>query len=368
MKPLHEPVYVTVAFRQPGETEVSDRGFDLKYSREENPTVRVLERELSALEGGSDALAFNSGMGAISCLYFSQLSSGDEVLLPMEAYGTTIQLAEELHKFGIRVRLAYPSAESLVEAITPGTSLVLLETMTNPTLKVIDVPEVVKRAREVGARVVVDNTFLPLVFHPLKAGADAVIHSLTKYIAGHNDVLGGAIVLGSLDASSIWHWRRRLGSIIQPVEAWLVVRGMKTLEVRFERQSRSSLAIAEFLSEHPKVSEVHYPGLRDDPHHETARRLFERSLYGGVVSFEHADGKAGAVSFLRSLRRIFPSPSLGGVESIASYPAISAAKTMPVERRKLLGITDGLIRLSVGLEDVDELIEDVDKALGGDGT
>ncbi|GAB6136044.1 cystathionine gamma-synthase family protein [Thermococcus prieurii] len=367
MRPLHEPVYITVAFAQYGEAGKSDRGFDLKYSREENPTVRVLERNLSALEGGREALAFNSGMAAISCLYLSQLSAGDEVVLPMEAYGTTVQLAEELGKFGVSVKLAYPSAESIVEAIDEGTSLVLLETVTNPTLKVIDVPEVVKGAREVGARVVVDNTFSPLVFRPLKAGADAVVHSLTKYIAGHNDVLGGAVILGDLDVSGLWHWRRRLGSIIQPVEAWLVWRGMKTLELRFERQSRSALAIAEFLSEHPKVRNVHYPGLRDDPHHETARRLFERDLYGGVVSFEHAGGKSGALSFLRSLRRIFPSPSLGGVESIASYPAKSAAKVMPPERRKLLGITDGLIRLSVGLEDEDELIEDLDRALGGGG-
>ncbi len=367
MEPLHEPVYVTVAFAQYGEAGKSDRGFDLKYSREENPTVRVLEGELSTLECGRDALAFNSGMAAISCLYLSQLSAGKEVVLPMEAYGTTVQLAEELGKFGVRVRLAYPSAESLVEAIDEGTSLVLLETMTNPTLKVIDVPEVVKRAEEVRARVVVDNTFSPLVFRPLKVGADAVVHSLTKYIAGHNDVLGGAVILGSLDVSGLWHWRRMLGSIIQPVEAWLVLRGMKTLEVRFERQSRSALAVAEFLSEHPKVVAVHYPGLRDDPYHETARRLFERSLYGGVVSFEHADGRAGVLRFLRSLRKIFPSPSLGGVESIASYPAQSAAKVMPPERRRLLGITEGLIRLSLGLEDTDELIEDIDRALGGGG-
>ncbi|AIU69839.1 cystathionine gamma-synthase [Thermococcus eurythermalis] len=364
MRPLHEPVYVTAVFRQAGETELSDRGFDLKYSREENPTVRVLEKSVSLLEGGRDALAFNSGMGAISCLYLSQLSAGSEVVVPMEAYGTTVQLAEELGKFGVRVKLAYPSAEAIAEAIGENTSLVLLETVTNPTLKVIDVPEVIKRAREVGAKVVVDNTFSPTVFHPLKAGADGVVHSLTKYIAGHNDVLGGAIVLGSLDVSGLWHWRRRLGSIIQPLDAWLVVRGMKTLEVRFERLSRNALAVAEFLSEHPRVREVHYPGLKEDPHHETARRLFERPLYGGVVSFKHAGGKGGAVGFLRSLRKIFPSPSLGGVESIASYPVMSAAKTMPPERRELLGITDDLVRLSIGIEDVDELIEDIDRALG----
>ncbi|QDA30842.1 cystathionine gamma-synthase family protein [Thermococcus indicus] len=366
MRPLHKPIYLTVAFEQVGEPGKSDRGFDLKYSREENPTVRELERKLRGLEGGKETLAFNSGMAAISCTYLSLLSKGSEVVLPMESYGTTVQLAEELGKFGVRVKLAYPSAEAIAEAISDGTSLVLVETVTNPTLKVIDVSEVAKRAREVGATLVVDNTFSPLVFRPFRAGADLVVHSLTKYVAGHNDVLGGAIVSGSPDIGELWHWRRRLGSIIQPVEAWLTLRGMKTLELRFERQSRNALAVAEFLREHPKVVEVHYPGLKDDPHHETAERLFERPLFGGVVSFE-LSGKAEAEAFLRSLRRVFPSPSLGGVESIASYPTKSAAKTMPPERRKLLGITEGLIRLSLGVEDADELIEDIDRALGGGG-
>ena len=365
MEPLHSPIYLTVAFKQAGETTLSDRGFDLKYSREENPTVRELERHLAALEGGGDALAFNSGMGAISALYISLLSAGDEVVLPMEGYGTTIQLAEELSKFGVRTKMVYPSEDDLVEAIDEGTKLVLVETITNPTLKVIDVPEVVKRAREVGAISVVDNTFSPLVFRPLKVGADASVHSLTKYIAGHNDVLGGAVVWGTLEGEELWHWRRRLGSILQPLEAWLVTRGMKTLEMRFERQSKNALAIAECLSEHPRIREVHYPGLKGDPYHETARKLFERPLFGGVVSFKHAGGKEGAKRFLCSLGRIFPSPSLGGVESLASYPVISAAKTMPRERRELLGITDDLIRLSVGLEDVEALIEDIDSALGG---
>jgi len=365
MEPLHSPIYLTVAFRQAGETSLSDRGLDLKYSREENPTVRELETHLAALEVGSDALAFNSGMAAISALYLSLLSAGDEVVLPMEGYGTTIQLAEKLSKFGVRVKLVYPSADSIVEAIGNETKLVLVETLTNPTLKVIDVPEVVKRAGEVGAVSIVDNTFSPLVFRPIKAGADGTVHSLTKYIAGHNDVIGGTVVWGNLDGEELWHWRRRLGSILQPLEAWLVLRGMKTLELRFERQSKNALAIAEFLSEHPKVREVHYPGLKEDPYHEIAKRIFERPLFGGVVSFKHADGKAGAKGFLCSLRRIFPSPSLGGVESLASYPVISAAKTMPPERRELLGITEDLIRLSVGIEDLDALVEDIDAALGG---
>lgn len=365
VKPLHDPVYLTVAFEQAGETELSDRGFDLKYSREENPTVRLLEKKVASIEGGTDSLAFNSGMAAISALYLSILRAGDEVVLPMEGYGTTIQLAEELGKFGVKVKLAYPSAEALNEAITENTRLVLTEVVTNPTLKVIDVPEVIKRAKEVGATAVVDNTFSPLVFKPLKVGADGVIHSLTKYIAGHNDVIGGALIWGDLDPENLWHWRRRLGSIIQPFEAWLIIRGLKTLELRFERQSRTAKAIAEFLNEHPKVEKVHYPGLKSDPYYSTARRIFSKPLFGGVLSFLHREGESGAKAFLRRLKKVFPSPSLGGTESLATYPVISAAKSMPEDRRRLLGITPGLIRLSVGVEDADLLIEDIDRALGG---
>ncbi|WP_457754074.1 cystathionine gamma-synthase family protein [Thermococcus sp.] len=362
---LHMPIYQTVGFRQPGTTQTSDRGFELKYSREENPTVRELELMLAELEKGKDALAFNSGMASISALYLSLLRAGDEIVLSMEGYGTTIQLAQELKKFGIRVKLAYPDADSIVGAITEDTKLVFLETMTNPTLKVIDIPEVISRAKETDTLVAVDNTFTtPLLYNPLEDKTDFVIHSLTKYIAGHNDVLSGSIIWKKSEFSEmLWHWRRRLGGIIQPFEAWLVKRGLKTLEVRFKKQSKSALAIAEFLCEHPKVEHVMYPGLKSDPYHSMAIKLFKRKLFGGVVSFEI---KEDSKKFLSSLRLIFPSPSLGGTESLASSPVISAAKTMSEEHRRILGITPHLIRLSVGLEDVNKLIEDLDRALGGD--
>ncbi|ASJ17193.1 cystathionine gamma-synthase [Thermococcus chitonophagus] len=363
MEPLHAPLYITAVFRQIGDAYLTERGTELKYSREENPTVRHLEDKLAELEGSDNALAFNSGMGAIATLYLSLLRAGDEVVLSMEGYGSTIELAKLLEKFGIKVRLAYPNAEKLCEAVSDGTKLVLVETMTNPTLKVIDVPEVAKRCREVGATLIVDNTFVtPLLYKPLKDGANFVVHSLTKYIAGHNDVVGGAILWNGPFIQDLWDWRRRLGTIIQPFDAWLIERGMRTLEVRFEKQSRSAEAIAEFLADHPKVKEVHYPGLKDDPYHEIARRLFKKGLYGGVVSFD-LGSEENALAFLRSLKKIFPSPSLGGVESIATYPVKSAVKNMEEEQRKVLGITEGLIRLSVGLEPLDDLIEDLDRAL-----
>ncbi|WP_048055284.1 cystathionine gamma-synthase family protein [Pyrococcus sp. NA2] len=364
MKPLHEPLYITAVFRQVGDAYKTHRNTDLKYSREENPTIMNLEAKLAKLEGSDHALAFNSGMSAIATVYLSLLESGDNIVLSMEGYGTTIELAKLLRKFGINTTLAYPNAESLIEAIDENTKLVLVETMTNPTLKVIDVPEVIKRCKEVGATIVVDNTFVtPLLYKPLKDNADFVVHSLTKYIAGHNDVVGGALLWNGEFIQDLWDWRRRLGTIIQPFEAWMIERGMRTLEVRFERQCKSAQAIAEFLKEHPKVKDVHYPGLKDDPYHSIARKLFERDLFGAVVTFD-VGSESNAVSFLRELRKIFPSPSLGGVESIATYPVKSAAKSMDEEQRKVLGITEGLIRLSVGLEPIDELIEDLDRALG----
>lgn len=365
MKPLHPPIYQTVAFKQTGAPGLSDRNVDLKYSREENPTVRELEKKLAKLENGKDALAFNSGMAAIGCLYMGILESGDEVVLPLEAYGSTIQLAKDLQKFGIRVKLAYPSADSIIDAIGKETKLVFLEVMTNPTLKVIDVIEVSKAAKDEGVIVAVDNTFTtPLLFTALDYG-HLVVESLTKYIAGHNDLTAGSIAWRKEEFfEDLWHWRRKLGSIIQPFDAWLVTRGMKTLEVRFERQSKNAMAIAEFLSEHPKIRVIHYPGLKSDPHHEIATKLFKKRLYGGVVSFD-TGSEQNAVSFLRSLKKIFPSPSLGGVESLATYPIKSAAKNMNEDQKRVLGITPGLIRLSVGLEDINELIEDIDNALGG---
>ncbi|AAL81390.1 cystathionine gamma-synthase [Pyrococcus furiosus DSM 3638] len=365
MEPLHYPIYLTAVFKQIGDAYLTERGTELKYSREENPTVRNLEDKLAKLENAENALAFNSGMGAISTLFLSLLKAGDEIVMSMEGYGTTIEVPKLLEKFGVRVRLAYPSAEKICETITSNTTLVFIETMTNPTLKVIDVREVAKKCREEEITLIVDNTFVtPILYRPLEDGVNFVVHSLTKYIAGHNDVTGGVILWNGKFLNDLWDWRRRLGTIIQPFDAWMVERGMRTLNVRFEKQSKNALAIAEFLQDHPKVRKVHYPGLPSDPYHGIARRLFRKDLYGGVVSFDLGSEKS-ALAFLRSLKKIFPSPSLGGVESLATYPVKSAVKNMEKETRDLLGITDGLIRLSVGIEEVDELIEDLDRALKG---
>ena len=364
------PIYLSAVYeqfdRESGEPRLSSRGVELKYSREENPTTLALERALARLEGGIDAIAFSSGMAAISALYLSKLERGSRIVVPKEAYGTTIQLARDLEKFGVEVSSAWPSAESIVEALDGGADIVLVEVVTNPTLKVVDVCEVAKACAECGATLVVDNTLAsPVLFKPLLRGAPLVVESATKYIAGHNDVVAGVVASRSLElAREMWEWRRRLGSILPPFEAYLVLRGLATLEVRFERYSKSALEIAEFLEDHPRVSEVLYPGLESSPYRQLADRLFERKLYGGVLSFRVSGGRSRALRVLRRARLVRSSPSFGGPESLLSYPVASASKFVPEEDRERLGITEDLLRLSVGLEDPADIMEDLDRALG----
>lgn len=372
-KPVVPPIYVSAVYEQVGEAQLTDRGTELKYGREENPTTRCLERVLAALEEGGDALAFNSGMAAISSLLFYKLKRGSKLLLPLELYGSTVQLAQALRELlGVELVLAWPETPDIVELIESSKpDVVFVESVTNPTLRVIDVAEVSKACEEVGCDVVVDNTFAtPLLLKPLKLGARFVVHSLTKYIAGHNDVVGGAVVAkdgrdlvkpnGEL---SLWDWRRLLGGILQPLEAYLVMRGAKTLEPRLIKASSSALKIAERLAEHPAVERVHYPGLPTSPYKKIADKLFSRPAYGAVVSFEVKGGKSAALSVLKKVKLIRPSPSLGGTESLLTYPVLSASRSLPEDVRIKLGITDGLLRLSVGLEDPEDLIEDLEQAL-----
>ena len=362
------PIYFSAIFeqliRETGEFRLSDRGFDLKYSREENPTVRILEKTFAPLEKASDCVAFNSGMAALSAALFATIKPGCRIIIPYEVYGTTLQLINDLKGFGINVVSVYPSTEDVLESINEN-DVIFVETITNPTLKVLDVKEIGKKAREENAVLIVDNTFAsPILYNPLDDGASIVVHSATKYIAGHNDVIAGLSATKERELlENIWNWRRKLGSILQPFEAYLVLRGLKTLEIRFKRKSASAKAIAEFLKEHPKVVEVHYPGLPDDPYFHTASKLFKKKLFGGVVSFKVKGGFEEAKKVVLSTEIIKPSPSFGGTESLITQPVVSAAKFIPEECRLKAGITDNLLRLSVGLEDLEDLIEDLNRAL-----
>jgi cystathionine gamma-synthase len=363
------PLYLSTIFEHPdrrtGEARKSDRGFEQKYSREENPTVRALEKVLAKLEGASEALAFNSGMASIAAVYLSALSSGDNIIITKESYGTTQDLALNLAKLGIKTTLAGPETDDFLEKIKPGISLVLVETITNPLVRVVDIPKIAKRCKEVGARLVVDNTFAtPLLYRPLADGAWLAIHSVTKYLGGHNDIIGGALVLNdSMDLVDLWEFRRRLGSIMGPFEAFLSMRGISSLALRFETQSRNALAIAEFLQDHPRVVQVYYPGLKSSPYHKTARSIFREKLFGGVLSFKVKGSKKDALEVLRKVEVIKPSPSLGGTESLLNYPITSASKTLSPVVRKELGIDETLLRLAIGLEDLEDLKEDLSHAL-----
>ncbi|MCD6085050.1 MAG: cystathionine gamma-synthase family protein [Desulfurococcales archaeon] len=361
------PIYVSAIYRFLNDEHAtkSDREFVIKYAREENPTLRALERVIAGLEETEDSLAFASGMAAISTAVIKYAKPGTKVVVPIEVYSTTLQLLEELsRKLGFKLVKTWPSAKDIVEAVDRETSMVLFEVMTNPTLKVIDLKYVSESLPSDNAVLMVDNTFTtPVLVKPARFGAELVIHSLTKYMAGHNDVVGGAVA-GSQDViKELWDWRRMLGTLQQPFEAYLTLRGIKTLEVRFERESKSAQAIAEYLLEHSRIEEVMYPGLSTDPYHGIASRLFSRKLYGAVVSFKIKGSKDEVIRFLKKLKIIKPSPSLGGTESLISIASAAAAKYIPEEDRIKLGITDNLLRLSVGLEDTDDLIEDLGQAL-----
>jgi len=362
------PIYVSAVYEyidsEGGLAVYTDRGTYVRYGREENPMVRALERVLSKIEMGADALVFNSGMAAELALFLHFIKPGSKVIVPYEVYSTTLLLLEKLsEKMNFKLIKVWPSARSIIESYDENTSMIFLEVMTNPTLKVIDLLEV---CEEIGGKalIIVDNTFTtPILLKPLKHCASIVVHSLTKYIAGHNDVVGGALISKTPNIFDLWDWRRITGGIIQALEAYLVLRGLKTLEVRFEKQSKTALEIAEFLSEHPRVEEVYYPGLTSSPYHSVADKLFERKLYGGVVAFKVKGGYREAVEFLKKLKVIKRAPSLGGTESLAVLPAKAGSMFIPEDARLRLGITENLVRLSIGLEDPEDLREDLDQAL-----
>jgi cystathionine gamma-synthase len=363
------PIYLSVIYEyidyEIGEAVFIDRGNYLRYGREENPTTRALERVVAKLENTEDALAFNSGMAAISTTLLYYLKSGDKIVVPMELYSSTFALLDNLSpKLGIKVAKVWPSAEAIVEAVDSSTSIVFLEVMTNPTNKVIDLEYLYKHLDLDKVVLVVDNTFTtPILVKPVKYGAKLVVHSMTKYFGGHNDVVGGVLAGYRDTIKTLWEWRRMLGGILQPFEAYMILRGVKTLEVRYEKQSRNAQIVAEYLTEHTKVEEVMYPGLTKNPYHSIAKKLFEKPLFGGVLSFRLKGSYNDVIMFMKKLKLIKRCPSLGGTESMAVIPLKAAAKFIDPEHRLKLGITDNLVRISIGLEDVEDIIEDLSQAL-----
>ena len=363
------PVYRSVVYRFTGIEGEGPHGRPWKYGREDNPTVAAFEKVMTLLEGGEAALAFNSGMAALATILLGLVEPGTTVILWAHAYGTTLHLLKLMvDKIKYKLELVIEPCE-VIERVSSvrGRKLVFVESISNPFLYMVDIAELAKVCSESDCVLVVDNTFAsPILLKPLKLGAHLVLESVTKYIAGHNDVLGGIVVGDRKTVDGVlWDWRRSLGSVMQADTAYLAMRGLKTLRIRLEKQSRSAHQIAEFLADHPKVSKVYYLGLPTHPSHDIAKRLLLHSLYGGVVSFRVKGGREAVQKLFKRLKIITPSPSLGGVESLISYPIASSHLYLPENIRMKLGITEDLVRLSVGLEDVNDLIEDLDNALAG---
>ena len=335
------------------------------YSRLGNPTVRVLEERMAEIEGGEGALAFGSGMAAVSATLIYLTKAGDHVLCSRGIYGCTFGLLEIMEeKYGITHDLVSMTTEQEVEqSIRPETVCIYVETPINPTMELVDLEAVMKVAKRHGIRVVVDNTFSsPYLQNPLRMVADFVLHSATKYLNGHGDVVGGVLV--GRDADEMQHIRmtvqKDVGGIMSPFDAWLLLRGMKTLHVRMDRHVANAQAVLQFLKQQEIVKKIYYPFDEQHPQVEIAKRQMRQG--GGLISFEIEGGKKEAQAFLNALSLIKIAVSLGDAETLIQHPASMTHAVVPPENRLAMGISDSLLRLSVGLEHTDDLIEDLEKA------
>jgi len=334
------------------------------YGRASNPTTRVFERKVAALEGAEAAIAFGSGMAAISNLFFALLAPGDRVVSIRDSYGGTSRLfLEDLPRHGIEVELCDTEDHEAIErAVARGCKLLYLESPTNPTLKILDIQRLARAAHAVGAVVAVDNTFAsPINQRPLELGADLVVHSATKFLGGHSDALGGVLCGAQTLVDQVFRFREVNGAVLDPMAAYLLLRGMKTLELRVLRQNESALHLARFLGGHPAIDEVFYPGLESHPGHAVARRQMRG--FGGVLSFSLRAGYDGLGPFLTRLRFAHLAASLGSVSTLVGPPSTTSHVEITAEQRRALGIPEGLVRYSVGIENVEDLQRDLEQAL-----
>ncbi|MFJ1655007.1 cystathionine gamma-synthase [Streptomyces sp. NPDC088337] len=354
------PIYQVSTYKQDGVGGLRD-GYE--YSRSANPTRTALEENLAALEGGRRGLAFASGLAAEDCLLRTLLSPGDHVVIPNDAYGGTFRLfAKVVSRWGVEWSVADTADPAAVRAaITPKTKAVWVETPSNPLLGITDIAAVAQVARDAGARLVVDNTFAtPYLQQPLALGADVVVHSLTKYMGGHSDVVGGALIVGdaALGEELAFH-QNAMGAVAGPFDSWLVLRGTKTLAVRMDRHSENATKVADMLTRHACVSQVLYPGLPEHPGHEVAAK--QMKAFGGMISFRVEGGEEAAVEVCNRAKVFTLGESLGGVESLIEHPGRMTHASVV---GSALEVPGDLVRLSVGIENVDDLLEDLKQALG----
>lgn len=366
---LTPPIYQTSTFVFPN-AEAGERRFagderGYIYTRLGNPTLSIFEEKMAQLEGAEAGLAFGSGMGAVSAVLIGLVKSGDHIVCSEGMYGCTFGLLEMLkEKFNVQYTLVdMTDVEKVKSAITPETKVLYIETPINPTIKVVDLEALAHIAKEHSLTSVVDNTFLsPYLQKPLSFGIDVVLHSATKYIGGHGDVIAGVVCgsneyISQLRTSTL----KDIGAVLSPFDAWLLIRGLKTLSIRMEQHTSSAQKVAEFLQNHEKVKAVYYPGLPDFPQRELVKRQMKGS--GGVIGFEIKGGKKEAQSLINRLKMIQIAVSLGDAETLIQHPASMTHACIPEEERLKMGIVDSLVRLSVGLEDVEEIVADLKQAL-----
>lgn len=354
------PIYQTATFVQ--EAPGVNKGYD--YSRSGNPTRAVLESLLAQLEGGSTGLAFASGLAAIDAV-LKLLKSGDEIIAVNDIYGGAYRLFTHVYeKFGIRVTYVDTAdVSNVLNALTPQTKLIWLESPTNPTLKISDIKAIAALAKQHGALLCVDNTFTsPILQKPLALGADIIVHSATKYLGGHSDLIAGAVITNDPAlGAQLKFLQNAAGNVLGPFDSWLIIRGLETLTLRIRQQSASGLAIAQYLEQHDDVEQVYYPGLNTHPNHDIAKQ--QQSSFGGIISFRlKQDTREAATLFLQSTQLFHLAESLGGVKSLCCLPCEMTHKSVPREKRLETGVTDGFIRLSVGIEETEDLIADLDAA------
>jgi cystathionine gamma-lyase len=355
------PIYATSTYTQ--EAPGKHKGYE--YSRSGNPTRAALETCLAALECGERGLAFASGLAATTAV-LSALKPGDEVAAAADLYGGTFRLLERVFKpWGLVSRYTEdPTPAGFAPILTPATKLVWIETPTNPLLQILDIAAIAKMAHNVGARLAVDNTFAsPYLQQPLKLGADLVVHSTTKYLGGHSDVVGGAVIGSGEQMQPIAFYQNAAGAVAGPFDSWLTLRGIKTLAVRMERHCSNAKSLVSWLSEQPQIEKIYFPGLPTHTGHAVAARQMRD--FGGMISIRLKGGKAAALNMLSRTKLFSLAESLGGVESLIGHPATMTHASIPVEVRTARGVDDGLVRLSVGIEDVNDLKEDLRQALAG---
>jgi cystathionine beta-lyase/cystathionine gamma-synthase len=356
---LMTPIHLTSTYHQ--EELGVNKGYE--YSRVSNPTRTVLERNIAALEGGKEGLAFGSGMAAISAL-FHLLKSGDHVVVSHNVYGGTYRLGKlVLNNYGLEFDFVdTTNLKNIISAIKPSTKMVFIETPTNPTMEITDLEGVAKICRSRGLISIVDNTFAtPYLQTPLEMGIDIVLHSATKYLNGHSDMLGGLIVLNNKELiEKLRFIQKSVGGILSPFDSWMCLRGIKTLPLRMDRHCASAMDIAKFLSKQKKVTSVSFPGLSSHHQHKLAKKQMRG--FGGMISFD-LGSLENAKRFLKNVRLCALAESLGGVETLISHPATMTHASVPPEQRKKIGVTDGLVRISVGIEDLEDIVADLKQAL-----